>query len=84
MLRSDLFQLFKFGYITFLYNEDHTKLVAKVSKTVRTAYGEDYMRFDGKELILPKQRECWPDPQYVKWHNKNCFENWMFLGGTHA
>ena len=84
VLRSDLFQLFKLGYITFVYNEDNTSLVAKVSKTVRTAYGEDYMRFDGKELILPKQRECWPEPQYVKWHNKNCFENWLFLGGTHA
>lgn len=81
VLRQDLYQLFKSGYITFEYKNKGAKLVAKVSSTVRTAYGEDYMDFDGKELILPKDRNAWPDPRYVTWHNKKCFENWLKVGG---
>lgn len=84
VLRSDLLQLFRSGYITFVYEDNGSRLVTKVSNTVRTAYGEDYMQYDGKELLLPANKECWPEPKYVKWHNKNCFEHWLRLGGTHA
>lgn len=84
VLRQDLYQLFKSGYITFIYTDRGQKLVAKVSSTVRTAYGEDYMAYDGKELILPADRNAWPDPRYVLWHKKNCFENWLKVGGVHS
>lgn len=84
VLRSDLYQLFKGGYITFVYKDNGSKLVVKVSETVREAYGEDYMVLDGKELFLPEDRSAWPEPRYVLWHNNNCYENWLKVGGTHA
>ncbi len=82
VLRSDLHQLFNDGYITFVYKDNGNRLVAKVSQTVRAAYGDDYMQYDGKELILPKDRNSWPEPKYVLWHNNNCFENWLHIRGT--
>lgn len=85
VLRSDLYQLFSSGYITFVYKEKKggkTSLVAKVSETVRVAYGDDYMKFDGRELLLPEERKCWPEPKYVKWHNENCFEHWLHVRGS--
>lgn len=77
VLRSDLFALFKSGYITFEYKDNNSKIVCKVSATVRTAYGEDYMAFDGKELKLPQDKSAWPEPKYLTWHNRNCFERWL-------
>ena len=84
VLRSDLYQLFKAGYITFVYDESREHLRAKVSNTVRTAFGEDYMRYDGQELLLPEDKSHWPEPKYVKWHNNMCYENWLHLGGSHG
>lgn len=83
VLRSDLYQLFSAGYITFVYKDNGDKLVAKVSQTVKAAYGDDYMQYDGKELLLPADRDNWPEPRYVLWHNQNCFENWLHIRGTH-
>ena len=82
VLRSDLYQLFSSGYITFVYKDNGNRLVAKVSETVRAAYGEDYMQYDGKELLLPADRDSCPEPKSVLWHNQNCFENWLHIRGS--
>lgn len=83
VLRSDLYQLFRAGYITIAYTEDGEHMICRVSKAVRAAYGEDYMVYDGREVKLPANRSEWPEPSYVKWHNQNCFEKWMRINGKH-
>lgn len=84
VLRSDIYSMFKAGYITFVYNEKGDKLIAKVSDTVVAAGGADYKRFDGKELMLPEDRSFWPNKKYILWHNRKCFESWLKMGGTHV
>ena len=84
VLRSDLYLLFKRGYITFEYVDKGQRLITRVSETVREAYGEDYMELNGRELFLPEDKSAWPEPRYVLWHNKNCYENWLRVGGTHS
>lgn len=84
VLRSDIYSMFKAGYITFMYNDKGDKLITKVSDTVDAAGGPDYKRFDGRELMLPDDPSLWPSKKYMLWHNRNCFESWLKMGGSHV
>lgn len=84
VLRSDIYSMFKSGYITFVYNDKGDKLITKVSDTVAAAGGADYKSFDGIELKLPEDVSLWPSKKYMLWHNRNCFESWLKVGGSHV
>lgn len=84
VLRSDIYNMFKSGYITFVYNDTCDKLITRVSDAVAAAGGADYKRFDGKELMLPDDPSLWPCKKYMLWHNRMCFESWLRLGGSHV
>lgn len=84
VLRSDIYNMFKAGYITFMYNDKGDKLITKVSETVSATGGADYMQYDGCELMLPEDKSLWPNKRYMLWHNRKCFESWLRIGGTHV
>jgi HNH endonuclease len=71
LLRSDLHRLFDRGYITV--TPDY-KL--EVSKLLREHFrnGKSYYPLHGKEIVVPRTVSQRPDPELLRWHNK------QFLG----
>jgi putative restriction endonuclease len=70
LLRSDLHKLLDKGYITFT-PEHHLE----VSRRIREEFenGKDYYALHGKELRVPQNKDSWPKPEYLNWHNENVF-----------
>ncbi|OPX89010.1 MAG: hypothetical protein A4E52_01126 [Pelotomaculum sp. PtaB.Bin013] len=71
LLRKDLHALFDRGYITIDEN-----LYIEVSKRIKEDYGNgrEYYTYHGKKLTaLPDRINERPDPQFLRWHNKNVF-----------
>ncbi|MBO5567024.1 MAG: HNH endonuclease [Succinivibrio sp.] len=79
VMRVDLHRLFAWGYITAYYKTPD-KVLVKVSHTVKEHKAEEYLKYDGKELLLPEDRALWPNPEYLKWHLEVRFENWLRFG----
>ena len=79
ILRSDLHNLFSKGLMTFVYVSDD-KVVVKLSHKMKIDYNKEYSQYEGKELILPKEKKHWPNKEYLKWHNSIRFENWLKYG----
>ncbi|CRI65844.1 Restriction endonuclease [Thiocapsa sp. KS1] len=71
LLRSDLHTLFDRGYMTVTSN-----LRVEVSRRIREEFsnGRDYYALHGKELkVFPSTPSNRPNPEFLKWHNDNCF-----------
>lgn len=82
LLRSDISQLFEKGYLTAYYEND-TTIKVKLSKCSKIAWTKDYMQYDGAVLSTPKLKSLWPKKEFLEWHQHNCFEHWLHVGGTH-
>ena len=83
LLRSDFHRLFSLGYITLEYVTDD-KVVIRTSSCLKSVGAAEYLEYEGKQVSLPDDKTAWPNPQYLEWHRKNCFENWLRLGGSHV
>jgi len=70
LLRKDIHSVFDAGYATV--DRNYRFLVSKKVKEVFNN-GEEYLRLDGKILRLPSRKADWPDPDFLQWHNENCF-----------
>ncbi|MEI6614867.1 MAG: HNH endonuclease, partial [Chrysiogenales bacterium] len=70
LLRSDLHKLLDKGYITFT-PECHLE----VSRRIREEFenGREYYALHGNKLRLPQNKDSWPKPEYLNWHNENVF-----------
>lgn len=79
VLRSDIHHLFSKGYLTFYYDTDGSVKV-KISKNMKLNLDPEYSELDGKKLSLPENKDYWPNPEYLKWHNDIRFENWLKYG----
>ncbi len=80
VLRADFEKLFAKGYITVEYRGDDAFL--KVSKTLKLSGGDEYLRYDGVKLNLPKDPQERPSREYLSWHRQNRFENWLSFGAV--
>lgn len=83
LLRCDVQKMFNTGYITLEYKNDD-EIAVKVSRTIKSVWAEDYAVYNGKKIFLPKDRALWPKKEYIEWHQKNCFEHWLKVGGSHV
>lgn len=79
ILRSDLHHLFSKGVITFFYEGDD-EIVVKLSHRMKMDLDPEYSKLEGRCLRLPKNKEFWPNKEYLKWHNTIRFENWLKYG----
>ena len=79
LLRSDLQQLFLQGYITVFYDGYDTALV-RVSKRIKLDQDPIYKGLEGQKIFLPKDERFRPNREYLEWHNKYVFENWLKYG----
>lgn len=69
LLRTDIHALFDSGYIT-ITPDYHVK----VSNHLQSKYGDgEYMQYDGRKLLLPRQNSLYPNAEYIRWHNENVF-----------
>jgi len=78
ILRADIHSLFSQGLMTFCY-KGIDKIVVKLSNQMLEEEAP-YSEYDGKELLLPDDRRNWPNKEYLEWHNKVRFENWLKYG----
>jgi putative restriction endonuclease len=71
LFRSDIHRLFDTGYVTI--TPDYR---FEVSGRIREDYenGKDYYSLHGRSIHLPPQREFYPAPEFITWHNDNCFK----------
>ena len=81
VLRCDFNKLFSLGYLTLEYKKSD-EIVVHVSDKLTSVWGEDYLGYEGKALSLPENPEFWPKKEYIEWHQKNCFEHWLRVGGS--
>lgn len=79
ILRSDIHNLFTKGVITFFYEGDD-EVVVKLSHSLEMNLDPEYIKLEGRCLRLPKNKEYWPNKEYLKWHNNIRFENWLKYG----
>jgi putative restriction endonuclease len=70
LLRKDIHSVFDAGYATV--TENYQFLVSKRVKEVFNN-GEEYLRLNGNILRLPTGKSDWPNPDFLRWHNKNRF-----------
>lgn len=78
VLRADIESLFAQGYLTAVYTAKD-QAVTKISQVLK---GSDYMKYDGAPLYLPEDPALRPNPEYLEWHAKNRFENWLAFGAV--
>jgi putative restriction endonuclease len=72
LLRADFHRLFDMGLVSVAPD-----LRIKVSPRIREAWfnGKIYYALDGKSLsVLPERNELRPDPDRLRWHNKEVFQ----------
>jgi putative restriction endonuclease len=69
-LRSDLHRLFDRGYITV--DKDHRLVVGRRLKD-EFDNGRSYYGLHGRELALPHEAACRPDPTELAWHREAVF-----------
>lgn len=69
-LRRDLHRLFDLGYVTVRPDRRFA-----VSEHLRNDYanGRTYYVLDGREILVPRERSEWPDPEALQWHNDVVF-----------
>ncbi len=65
LLRSDIHTLFDLGLLTI--NSETFEIILH-----NTLIKSEYSKF--KKLILPKNKNDYPDPEALKWHNENEFK----------
>jgi putative restriction endonuclease len=71
LFRSDIHRLFDTGYVTI--SPDYH---FEVSRRIREDYenGRDYYSLHGRTIQLPPKKEFYPAPEFITWHNDNCFK----------
>ena len=79
LMRSDLHKLFAKGYITIFY-DDNGDCRVRVSRKILLNLDPEYSKFEGAKLELPNDKKYWPNPEYLEWHNRIRFENWLKYG----
>ncbi|MGN1280460.1 MAG: HNH endonuclease [Succinivibrio sp.] len=79
ILRSDIHKMFSKGLITFYYDGPDVIRV-RVSENLKYDLSGDYKDLEGKALTLPDDRTNWPSVEYLEWHNRIRFENWLKYG----
>lgn len=71
LLRSDLHTLFDGGYITVT-----EEMRVEVSPRIREEFsnGREYYKHHGQELLVtPGLTSERPSPEFLRWHNENCY-----------
>lgn len=71
LLRSDFHKLFDAGLVTI-----EPGLKVRISSRIRDHYfnGKAYYRLDGQQLAsLPENSLDHPNPEFLRWHNDNCY-----------
>jgi putative restriction endonuclease len=71
LLRSDFHKLFDAGLVTV-----EPDLKIRISNRIRDRYfnGKAYCRLEGQQLAsLPEDSLDHPNPEYLRWHNNNCY-----------
>ncbi|HYD08107.1 MAG TPA: HNH endonuclease [Reyranella sp.] len=68
LLRKDIHCVFDAGYVTI-----GDKFRFEVSTKIKEIFnnGEEYLRLHGKSVRLPRNREHWPNREFIEWHNNN-------------
>lgn len=79
VMRCDLHRLFSKGLMTAGYDGPDTVRL-KVSTTLKALGAESYMKYDGTSIMLPEDKAYWPNPDYLTWHERHRFENWIKFG----
>lgn len=49
----------------------------EVSKNLAVGSASEYRQYDGKELLLPENRDDWPSKEFLDWHYNIRYENWL-------
>jgi putative restriction endonuclease len=70
LLRSDVHRLFDRGYITV--TPEH-KVEASGRMKDDFNDGENYLALHGRVISLPERRDEQPSPEFLRWHNEECF-----------
>lgn len=71
LLRADFHKLFDAGLVTVMPD-----LTVKISSKIKESYfnGKAYYRLqDCKLAAIPEAPDLRPNPDYLDWHNRNCF-----------
>jgi putative restriction endonuclease len=71
LMRSDLHTLFDNGYLTLT-----KKFNIEVSRRIKEEFsnGREYYALHGKQLVsLPTNPANQPSPEFLEWHQNNCF-----------
>ncbi len=70
LLRSDLHILFDKGYFTIT-----PEYRVEFSRRLRVDFknGEEYLRWHGRPIALPRKETQRPSPEFVSWHNEHRF-----------
>ena len=70
LLRRDIHSLFDYGYVTVTKD-----LHFEVSPRIRDEFenGREYYGLHGKKIVTPQRPEARPSPDFLDWHNTNCF-----------
>jgi len=70
LFRSDIHRLFDAGYVTISPDRRF-----EASRRIREEFenGRDYYALNGKLLHFPQDKQLWPDPKFITWHNKYVF-----------
>ncbi len=79
VMRTDLHRLFSQGYMTAFYN-DKGEVELEVSDTLKDECADEYLKYQGTILSLPEDKIYWPSREYLEWHRKIRFENWLRFG----
>jgi putative restriction endonuclease len=70
LLRSDVHRLFDRGYITV--TPEH-RVVASNRMKDDFNDGENYLALHGRVISLPDRKDEQPSPDFLTWHNEECF-----------
>ncbi len=70
LLRSDVHRLFDRGYITV--TPEHR---VEASNRMKEDFndGDNYLALHGRVIALPERSDERPSPEFLRWHNEECF-----------
>jgi putative restriction endonuclease len=71
LLRADIHRLFDGGYVTV--TPDHRFVVSR-RLAEEWENGKAYYAMEGRSIALPSRVADRPDPELLRWHNENVFE----------
>lgn len=71
LLRADIHRLFDQGYVTI--TPEH-RFVVSQRLAEEWENGKIYYAKNGADIALPRRKVDWPDPDLLRWHNEQVFE----------